>query len=230
MKVILPLVALTSTASAAIVTDSYSNPAAVDGQFGYESFITFSRIDSWSSVTSVGGWSYADLGAGKNPNRGWGHASSWFLIALTQDTTLNISMTAQVPDSATVNPGFTIYLGESIIHDTASLHTYSNNGLDLFALNDPWDDNGAIKAVPDGINTNDPGLGFAGNALSMSGTTASGSFELAAGRYTIAFGNAADSTQSPVGVTYDLNLSTIPEPTSTLLLALGSLGMLRRRR
>lgn len=217
MKFIITTAALAATASAAVIDDSYSNPSAPT-QFGYEVFVTLDAVDSWSSITSVGGWSYMDLQAGANPNRGWGHAATWYLVELTADTTFNITMAWNDSQGGQEGrPGFTIYDGESLLHDTSQLHTYSNNGIDMVALNSPWD-------------SNSPALGFVGNGVNLSGDEVSGSFSLSAGRYTIALGNAHDSSTSAVGREYNLTFATVPEPTAALLSLLGALPLLRRRR
>ncbi|MGB6221137.1 PEP-CTERM sorting domain-containing protein [Haloferula sp.] len=227
MKSIPILTALAVTAQAAVVDTNYTNPGPDGAAFPYEAFVTMSANDSWSSVTTVGGWSYVDLASGANPNRGWGHATSWYLLQLDNDSIITLSMNGT---SADARPGFVIFSGESINDDPAALHTFSNNGLDWVMLNDSWDDNGALKAAANGDNTNDPGLGFAGNAVSLSANSVTDSFSLPAGRYTIGLGNAADSGSSPTGQDMNFDFATIPEPSAAALLALGLGLSLRRRR
>lgn len=216
-SLILPALFL-SHATAAVVDTNYDNPAA-SSSFGYDNdtFVTLTGTDSWSSATTVGGWSYVDLQTDSNPNSGWGHASSWFLVELAAPSMFHVTMTGAIPEA---RPGVTIYTGESLAHDPSARHSYSNNGLEMGSLNGAWD-------------LNSPALGFAGNDENLAGDTLSQSFTLDAGRYTIALGNAADSSDAnrPVSVDYDFSFTTsVPEPSTALLASLASLALLRRRR
>ncbi|MFC7336927.1 PEP-CTERM sorting domain-containing protein [Haloferula chungangensis] len=226
MKSFIISAALISTASAVVTVDTnYSNPSAVNGsndstQFGYEAFVSMGAGDSWDSVATVGGWSYADLNPAANPNKGWGHAATWFLVELTETTSFSISMDWLPPASGASEegrPGFSIYAGESIVHEPGQLHGFSNNGNDLSLLNSGWD-----------LNT--PSLVFAGNAENFTGDSVTGTFTLDAGRYTIALGNADDSTTSRVDQNYNFTFSTVPEPSSAILMASGCLALISRRR
>jgi|GEM_PF-6865977 len=210
--------ALVAAAPAATILTSYENPGTDGEAFPYEARATFSASDSWNSVTSVGGWSYVDLDPTKNPNRGWGHASSWYLVEITKTSVFQLTLRSS---DATARPGFVVYAGESVEDVPGSLHTYSNNGSDLVALNDPWDDNGVGGG---------PGLDYLGHAHNPSGAEVTGSFGLGPGLYTIAVGNAADSNLNPGGQTFDLTFATVPEPSACLLVALGALGALTLRR
>lgn len=210
---IVALVATSAAASAATIVSPYENPGTDGVAFPYEVHVTFSEIDSWSISTSVGGWSYVDLDPVKNQNRGWGHASSWYLVEIAEATRFQLTLDSS---DSTSRPGFVLYAGESIEDAPGLLHTYSNNGNDM-VLNDPWDNN----ASP---------LTYVTHAFNPAGPSVSGWVDLAPGRYTLAVGNGADSTTNPGGRTLDLAFTTVPEPSVTLLGALGSLVALRRRR
>ena len=230
MKNIFVSAALITSAPAAVVNETYSNPGTDGAAFAYRALVTLDQVDSWSSTTSVGGWSHADLAATANPNRGWGHAAGWYLIEIEEASSFIISLTGT---DLGARPGFVIFAGESIEDDPTQAHTYSNNGLDMF-LNDRWDDNGAAKAggasVDQPWNTNDPALTYVGSGINLSSNSLSNSVTLAPGRYTLAIGNAADSATANVSETYSFTFTTVPEPSSTLLIALGGLALMRRRR
>lgn len=215
MKSLLLPALIVSQATAAVVDTSYDNPSA-NTSFGYEAFVTLSGNDSWTYQTTVGGWSHLDLQTSGDRNAGWGHASSWYLVELTVPTTFTVGMTTTTNGAL---PGLTIYTGESLNHDVSQRHTYSNNGNDLAALNSGWD----LNATP---------LSVAGYAENLTGNSLSQSFSLDAGRYTIALGNAADSSDQGrlMSVDYDFSFTTVPEPSTAVLAGLASLVLLRRRR
>lgn len=215
MKITGPLLLATSVAStAATVVSPYENPGTDGVAFPYEFHVTFSETDAWNTTTSVGGWSYVDLDPVKNQNRGWGHASSWYLVEIAEATRFQLTLSSSDPSS---RPGFVLFAGESVEDTPGSLHTYSNNGNDMATLNGGWDQN----ATP---------LSYVTHAFNTSGASVTGEVELAPGRYTLAVGNGADSSTNPGGRTLDLAFTTVPEPSVALLGALGSLGLLRRRR
>ena len=119
--------------------------------------------------------------------------------------------------------GFVIYAGESIIDAASEAHNYSNNGLDLVLLNDGWDNNGPAGA---------PGLAYVGHAHSaIPSPDVSGTWTLGPGLYTIAFGNAADSSLAPTAKDFAVSITTVPEPSAALLsiLAAGLFAGRRRR-
>jgi hypothetical protein len=214
----LAFIASCNIATAATVVSPYENPGTDGVAFPYEARVAFSVTDSWNSSTSVGGWSYVDLDPAKNQNRGWGHSSSWFLIEITGATRFQLTLGSA---DDTTRPGFVLYSGESIEDTPGSLHTYSNNGSQMDLLNNPWDKNG-----PGGIR----GLDYVAHGFNASGSSLVGAVDLAPGLYTLAIGNGADSRGNPGGRTLTVGMTTIPEPSTALLGALGTLALLRRRR
>ena len=210
--------ALAGSASAAVYSSPYSNPGTDGEAFVYDGKLTLSGTDAYTTSATPGAWSYRDLKATANPNRGWGHTSFWMLVEITAPTSLTFGMTSP---NALAQPGFSIYSGESVNDSPADVHTYSNNGNDLTLLNSPWDKNG-----PGGST----GLTFTGYAFNGVTNSLTGTFALAPGLYTVAFGNAADSNAAPAAIEYGISFSTVPEPSAALLGALAGLLTLNRRR
>lgn len=213
-RIILASLATCNMTWAATITAPYANPGTDTVAFPYEARIAFTLIDSWDTTTTVGGWSYVDLDPAKNQNRGWGHASSWYLIETLEASWLQLTVSSE---DATSRPGFVLFSGESVEDVPGSLHTYSNNGNDLALLNDPWDNN----AVP---------LAYVTHGFNGSDASVTGSVFLEPGLYTLAVGNGADSTTNPGGRSFAVAMTTVPEPSTALLGALGALALLRRRR
>lgn len=212
---------LVSAARAATVISGYDNSTGPeDPGFIYIDKIIMTSTDSWSDTANVGGWSYKNTNISANPNRGWGHTSDWFLLELTQTAFVTISMDGSDPSAWA---GFVVYAGESINDDAMEAHNYSNNGLEIAALNGGWDLNG-----PGGT----PGLTYVGHGHSaMQSPDVSGSWTLGPGLYTIAFGNAADSATAPTAKEFGISITTVPEPSAALLsiLAAGLCAGRRRR-
>ena len=181
--------------------------------------MTMTTTDSWNAGTvDLFGWSYRDLDVASNQNAGWGHAANWYLFELGADAYFTVNLTSTDP---LAQPGFTIYGGESIVDRPANAHTFSNTGNDLVLLNDNWDDNGPAGA---------PGLVYKGHGFSGQTASLSGTFFLPAGLYTVALGNAADSNNAPGSVSYNASFTTVPEPSTLAVLALGAFSAFGRRR
>lgn len=212
LEAIIAAALMAATSNAATVISNYDNSTGEsDPAFPYIDKVIMTANDTWTDSVSVGGWSFRDLRSepAPNPSRGWGHSSAWFLLEVTQPAEVTIAMLSADP---TAWAGFVIYSGESIDDTPDNAHTYSNDGLDFEALNSPWDQNG-----PGGT----AGLGYVGNGHEVaSAPGTSGTFDLAPGVYTIAFGNAADSLASPTAKTFDLSITTVPEPSAAMLSAL----------
>ncbi|MCU0796809.1 MAG: PEP-CTERM sorting domain-containing protein [Akkermansiaceae bacterium] len=232
------LAIVASSAHAAInVITPYSNPLntgpmtnpgpdGVDFLYDAKGTATDASYAEWNITTTVGAWSYKDLRLSANPNRGWGHTAGWYLFEVQVAT--QFIVTIESPDAYAL-PGFVIYAGESLNDDRGSAHTFSNNGLDLFTLNDPWDDNGAAKITPSGSNTNDPGLTYVNHGYNPSGNSLLKGMFLQPGLYTIAVGNAANSSATPADPTFNITFA-VPEPSTALLALGGGLLAFRRRR
>ncbi len=218
MKIILLALATCNLTWAATITSPYANPGTDGVAFPYQAKASFEVIDSLNSTASVGGWSYVDLDPAKNQNRGWGHTARWYLIEINDPTAFQLELTSA---DDTTRPGFTLYLGESVEDVPGAAHTYSNNGNQMATLNAGWDKNG-----PGGT----PGLSYVTHGFNATGSSLVSSVNLAPGLYSLAIGNGADSRTNPGGRTLSINMSTIPEPSSALLGALGALALLRRRR
>lgn len=218
-----------------VTKTGYTNPAAVDSagpnpttvndgtpgtaRFGYAASVTFTNgnFASWNTNISPGGWSFADIRndhyfTGNNGNTGWGHASRWYLLEITEATDFRIDMTSAIADA---RPGFVIYTGESLQHTFGEAHQYSNNGVEMFR-NDGWDQN-------------TPKLGYLTNGFNASGNSLSQTMNLQPGLYTLVFGNIGSSTMTTGAKTYSLTM-TVPEPSATMLSMAGVLGLFLRRR
>lgn len=214
------LILATAGHAATVISDYDNSTGPSDPGFLYIDKVIMSSTDSWSDTASVGGWSYRNTNGAANPNRGWGHTSDWFLLELTNPAHVYITMAGADPQAWA---GFVIYAGESTNDDASEAHNYSNNGLQIAALNGGWDFNGP---------GNTPGLTYVGHGHSSSQSPdAAGSWSLGPGLYTIAFGNAADSATAPTAKEFAVNITTIPEPSAALLsiLAAGAFGFRRRR-
>lgn len=204
---------------AATIIPGYENLGTDGTAFLYEAKATFSANDLWSTTAEVGGWSYVDLDPAKNQNRGWGHASAWYLLEILTATNLQLMLSST---DSSARPGYVIYAGESVEDTPANAHSYSNNGNDLVLLNDGWDNNGPAGA---------PGLAYLSNAFNASTNSLIDTVYLSPGLYTLAIGNGADSRNTNSAKTYDLTLTTVPEPTALTLTFFGAvIGFCRRRR
>jgi hypothetical protein len=214
---ILALAAAAPVVRAATVIPGYNNSTGdSDTPFHYLAKATFGQFDSWATAITPtpGTWSFANLDPAENPNAGWGHTTRWYLVELTAASNFTLSMTTT---STSANPGFVIYAGESVNDVPGAMHTYSNNGQDLALLNDPWNTNGDLT--------------YLGNAYNGKVTRLSKSFNLAAGLYSIGFGNAADPADLPSSaIPYDVTFTSIPEPSAAFLLGFTALLALRRQR
>ena len=101
-----------------------------------------------------------------------------------------------------------------------------------------WDAGGNLLAVNDDRFPGDPGDipnvrvgGYYNSNLSYLNLTA-GDYVVGVSRYytEFGFGGSADGDVIPVGGTYTLNISSVPEPTSMAIFGLGALGMAYRSR
>jgi hypothetical protein len=228
---------LTATTHAAVTfNDSYSNPGTDGNDFLYLGKLTASdnSISSYNTTLTTGGWSFADLRGTSHTmfgspisgtSQGWGHASRWFLLEITQATQFTLSMTpwndpGTLGNEATdARPGFVIFAGESVEDVPSNAHTYNNDGTNM-ALNDGWDKNG-----PGGTR----GLTYVTNGYNAAGGSLTSGAFLSPGLYTIALGNIGDSLLATGNKGFDVTFA-VPEPSSAILALSGSLIAFRRRR
>lgn len=228
---------LAATSQAAIsISSPYSNPGTDGNAFLYLGKLTASdnSYSTYNTTITAGGWSFADLRGTSHTmfgsplsgtSQGWGHASRWYLMEITQATQFTLSMTpwdnpgTLANESTDARPGFVIFAGESVEDNPGNAHTYNNDGTNM-ALNDGWDFNG-----PGGTR----GLTYVTNGYNASGGSLSSSVFLNPGLYTIALGNIGDSTLATGSKGFDVTFA-VPEPSSALLSAAGALLAFRRRR
>jgi hypothetical protein len=222
-----------TAAQAATVIENYNNSTGPsDPAWNYAARVTLAENDSWSSLMAVGAWSHVNLTDGADPNKGWGHAATWYLVEIGQASTLQITMVFDLAATEaieplyaaqaafSVNPGFTIYAGETIIDNPGGAHSYSNNGIGVATLNS-WDQNG-----PGGT----PGLVYQANGYQPDSTTLVEQVVLGPGLYTIAIGNGGEPGTTSLDKAYNLTFATVPEPSAATLGFLGGMLLLRRRR
>lgn len=231
------ILALTASGHAAITFDAtYTNPGPDGNDFLYLGKLTATgtTYSTYNTTITPGGWSFADLRGSSHTmfgspisgsSQGWGHASRWFLLEITQATQFTLSMTpwdnpATPGNEATdARPGFVIFAGESVNDDPSEAHTYNNDGTNM-ALNDGWDKNGPGDTR---------GLTYVTNGYNASGGSLSSGVFLNPGLYTMALGNIGDSTLATGGKGFDVTFA-IPEPSSAILALGGGLLAFRRRR
>lgn len=233
----LKLLTLASTlAACCLPAHAATTNVPVSTGIGYELGITLGETDSASISGGVGAWSWQDPGIGgsdANPV-GWGHASQWIAITLSQDAILQLDLgrNATVDNTDTITagdflpttsyfPSFTIWRnhdtdpGPASFADSPNLvgtwHEYANNGPVAWAEDldylDRLKNNGSQESV-------------------------SANWALAAGNYTVVIGgfspSATGAPKQGFGATF--STSPIPEPGSLAFLTLTGIAALRRRR
>lgn len=201
----------TATAATVQFRPEGSRPAA---GVPYDWVVQMSSSDTASFSRHVGAWSWEDnsLFDVGEPSVGWTHTSDWLKLLLTGDTTLTFRFERQTdvpgasPTSPSMFPSFTLWSGWDV--DGAQDHTYNNNN-----------NSGPIWAES---------LTYITHVDNSTETAVERTWTLPAGAYTMALGSNAPATDTN-RQGYLATLTTVPEP-STSLLALMSLGILRRRR
>ncbi|GHC44335.1 PEP-CTERM sorting domain-containing protein [Roseibacillus persicicus] len=218
------IILLTSAVAsqAAVVT---TNPGAAAGAHSNFWNATMAAGDSTSFSGDFSSWAWHDTDLGSNV--GWRHTADWFELTLTTDAliTFELNRVTDGPNSANAEslfPSFTLYRG---ISDISDLNDGDAVNEDRHIFNNIAD----TQIHPDAIV-----LEYVGHVDNTTESSASQSFTLTAGSYTFAMGG---NTASQVGLTalptdYSATISAaaIPEPSSLVLIAISSIGLLRRRR
>lgn len=192
-------------ASAATINVSSGNP---EGGAGYAFHVTLGAGDRTNPfVGTVGSWSWEDARLGDGV--GWRHQARWISVTLSEYVELVFTVGRNdETDDAKLFPSFTLYQG---LTDNGAVHVFDNTG-DI-----DWDGNGID-------------LFYIGHVDNSTLGSASATFSLAAGEYSIALGGNAVSEDDPVNVNFTATLQAIPEPSSLALIAIGLIPMFRRSR
>lgn len=204
------------------------------GGIGYAGQVTIGSNDSGTYSDHTGAWSWEDQGIAPGGGEGWTHTSRWIALTVLSDTVLSVNMdrNSAVPYLGSGNvggfaavdhmfPSFTIWQGwdnDLMLPSVATLlgydpgtahdhHTYLNTG------NPAWAEDLTY-------------IGHYGNATLTSITS---SWNLTAGQYTMVFGSNSPSTDNPPRQGFSATFAT-PEPGRSVLLALGGMWMILRRR
>ena len=215
MKRILATLTLFSAITVQAATITQGDPLA--GGIGYTWTVSAGLNDSGSFSRIFGAWSWEDQGLGTDT--GWTHDSNWVAFTLADATVLSLTLerNAAVPYAGAGNvdgfaaidhmfPSFTFWQGWD--NDGTNLHTYFNKGAVSWAEDITYLDH------------------YANSTL----TSITRSYDLAAGDYTFAIGSNASAVVLPPLQGYKFSFSATPEPTRALLLMLGTLGFIIRRR
>ena len=215
------------------------DPGAIPGQpaspdnFPYDNYYVFGsdHTATWTSDTDAYSWDHPNLQAMTPELTGWTHLTRWIAITTTSavDLTIRIDRASgvriqdpqdplnMVDAGADLVPAFTLWSGFMANVVASGGHEWDNNGNDT-----PW---------MQGILTYLTSEGNAGNAGFVDVTVS-----LPAGNYTLNIGGSKDGPFDPGVVPGDLRkgytatLTTVPEPSVTVLAALCGLGLVLRRR
>lgn len=211
-------------ASAAVVSELVPGGAGVPYRWDVE----LGTADLASLTRHVGAWSWEDesLFTPGNPSVGWTHNADWITLTLTAPVLLTFRFEAKagvpspVPEGnppafygENLFPGFTLWSGEDVDGDQS--HSFSNKG------NIAWAED-LTYIIHQGPPTTGPAESR--HALEQS-------FPLDAGTYTFVLGGNSESTASEGRQGYQATFTTsVPEPGTATLLALGAVGLINRRR
>jgi hypothetical protein len=175
----------------------------------------------------VGAWSWNDtdfvnmMGGGEN--MGWTHTTSWAALEVTETSTITIVMGANSQiawgssfrASEDLVPSFTIWKGWDSSADFGNNHTYENDGL---------------------ISWSTDLTEMVGRLENSTESVGELTLVLEAGLYTIAFGSnfgdpGDEAAPGNQGYYATFTTTTIPEPSSLLLVSVASaITVIRRRR
>ena len=188
--------------------------------------VTLGANESGFGVSHVGAWSWEDdslfdPGLGEPPV-GWTHTSNWVALTLLSPATFTFRLERQagVPWPSAGDPGrvasidsmfpsFTIWANQD--NDGDDFHTYNNRG------NVDWAED----------------LSYLDHADNSTLEAIERSWNLPAGEYTIVLGSNATATDTNrQGYRATFTTAPVPEPTTTalVLLSLGAVFLVRRKR
>lgn len=181
----------------------------------YDWVISITGADTATNVRHVGAWSWEDnaLFDPGDPTVGWTHTSDWIKLSLVGSYyfTMRLEREANVPgasaSSLSMFPSYTIWSGWDV--DGVQNHTYNNNN-----------NAGPVWAED---------LTYIDHYDNSTESFVERGYFLAPGEYTIALGSNAPATDTE-RQGYRFTLTTIPEPSSTLLSSLAALVLLSRRK
>lgn len=199
------ILALSNAAAGSVITPS---EGSAEGTAGYTWHVTLDPManDGTTLSGTVGTWSWEDSSLDLGDGIGWRHQSDWLAVTLTRSGVLEISATrADEVTDARFFPSFSLYENHT---DVTSQHAFENRA-DL-----SWDDDLKLVAFVENSERSEASLSLA----------------LPAGEYTIVLGGNGKSEDLPENVNYLLSLTTVPEPSTLCLGALGALVLTARRR
>lgn len=232
-RTILP-VAIALLAGPATAAITAGDP--VEGGIGYAFQAVLSGAETASVQSHVGAWSWEDqslFGVGEDPV-GWTHTSNWFAVTLQADSLFTLTVqrdpNVAIPGGGfrpvdAMYPSFTIWGGwdNDAVPDAVAL-SLGYAAIDLpIQDHHTYNNDGAVDWAED--------ITFLDSLANASAESASRTWLLPAGQYSVVIGSNAPSESSPPrqGFSATFATSPVPEPATTLLSLVG-LGLIVRRR
>lgn len=181
----------------------------------YDWVVTLGGADTASLTRHVGAWSWEDnaLFDPGEPSVGWTHTSDWVRLELQEASSFTLSLERQQnvagasASSLSMFPSFTLWGGWD--QDDVQDHTYNNNN-----------NTGPVWAED---------LTYLDHLDNSALTAVERTWALAAGQYTIVLGSNAPATDTE-RQGYLATLTTVPEPSSSLLVGIAGISLVLRRR